>query len=370
MTPPDQQPDLHDNNPAGAVREEDAFDAAAVAGWLREHADDPTRLDGSPDVRQFAGGASNLTFELRWPARTLILRRPPRGSKAKSAHDMRREFTIQSRLAPAFSYVAPMVAFCDDASVIGSEFYVMERVDGTILRADLPDDLTLDEGEARALCERFLDVLVELHGVDVEAAGLADLGKGRGYVARQVAGWSDRYRKARTDNVGDFEKVMAWLEQRRPEDVATCVIHNDYRLDNVVLDTSTPGDWRVRAVLDWEMATLGDPLMDLGGAMAYWIEADDDATFQMFRRQPSHLPGMLTRWEMLQAYAARTGLSVTREQWAFYEVFGLFRLAVIAQQIYYRYFHGQTTNEMYALFGPAVQIIGRRLDGLIQDAST
>jgi len=362
--------DLHDNNPAGAVREEDSFDAAAVTAWLREHADDPTGLDGEPEVRQFAGGASNLTFELRWPDCTLILRKPPRGRKAKSAHDMRREFTIQSRLAPAFSYVAPMVAFCDDESVIGSDFYVMERVDGTILRADLPEDLTLDAGEARALCERFLDVLVELHGVDVEATGLADLGKGRGYVSRQVGGWSDRYRKARTDNVGGFEAIMAWLDARQPEDVATCVIHNDYRLDNVVLDTRTPGDWRVKAVLDWEMATLGDPLMDLGGAMAYWIQADDDAHFQMFRRQPSHLPGMLTRWEMLEAYAARTGLSVTREQWAFYEVFGLFRLAVIAQQIYYRYHHGQTTNEAYAGFLPVVQYLEQRCQALIDAAGT
>jgi len=359
-------PDLHDNNPAGTVREEDSFDVQRVAAWLREHAPDATGLDGRPEVRQFAGGASNLTFELRYPERRLILRKPPRGSKARSAHDMRREFTIQSRLAPVFSYVAPMVAFCDDESVIGSEFYVMERVDGTILRADLPDGLTLDESEARALCERFLDVLVELHAVDVEAAGLADLGKGRGYVARQVSGWSDRYRKARTDNVGDFEAIMTWLDERQPDDVATCVIHNDYRLDNVVLDTATPGDWQVEAVLDWEMATLGDPLMDLGGRRTYWIQADDNAHFQMFRRQPSHLPGMLTRWEMLEAYAARTGLSVSREQWAFYEVFGLFRLAVIAQQIYYRYHHGQTTNEAFAVFGPAVRYLEQRCEERIR----
>ena len=360
--------EVTDNNPPGDVRAEDAFDAAAVATWLRAEVEDATGLDGVPEVHQFGGGASNLTFQLSFVDRELILRRPPRGSKAKSAHDMRREFTIQSRLAPTFGYVAPMLAFCDDESVIGSEFYVMERVDGTILRADLPDGLTLDEQQARDLCGRFLDVLVELHSVDVETAGLADLGKGSGYVARQVAGWSDRYRKALTDNVGDFEAVMAWLDERQPEDVATCVIHNDYRLDNVVLETTTPGEWTVKAVLDWEMATLGDPLMDLGGAMAYWIQADDDDHFQLFRRQPSHLPGMLTRWEMLQEYAARTGLSVTREQWAFYEVFGLFRLAVIAQQIYYRYHHGQTTNEAYAGFLPVVQYLEQRCTALVDAA--
>jgi aminoglycoside phosphotransferase (APT) family kinase protein len=355
-----------DDNAAGEVREEDAFDAGAVAAWLREHAADPSGLDGIPQLGQFAGGASNLTFLLRWPTRDLILRRPPRGSKARSAHDMRREFTIQFRLAPVFPYVAPMVAFCDDESVIGSDFYVMERLDGTILRSDLPEGMTLSEDDARTLCTRFLDVLVELHSVDPAAAGLADLGKGRGYVGRQVAGWSDRYRKARTENVGDLEQVMSWLDARRPDDVATCVIHNDFRLDNVVLDPQDP--LTVRGVLDWEMATLGDPFMDLGGAMAYWIQADDDEHFQMFRRQPSHLPGMLSRWGMVEYYAQRTGRSITPQEWLFYEVFGLFRLAAIAQQIYFRFHHGQTTNEAYAAFLPVVQYLDRRCTALIARA--
>jgi aminoglycoside phosphotransferase (APT) family kinase protein len=239
----------------------------------------------------------------------------------------------------------------------------MEKLEGTILRADLPEGMSLSADEARALCTSFLDVLVELHGVDPDAAGLGDLGKGRGYVGRQVGGWSDRFRKARTDNVGDFEPIMAWLDEQQPDDVATCVIHNDFRLDNVVLDPDDP--LRVRGVLDWEMATLGDPLMDLGGAMAYWIQADDDEHFQQFRRQPSDLPGMLTRWEMVEHYARRTGRTVTREQWAFYEVFGLFRLAVIAQQIYYRFHHGQTTNEAYAAFLPVVQYLEHRCNALI-----
>jgi aminoglycoside phosphotransferase (APT) family kinase protein len=355
-----------DNNPAGPVRAEDAFDAAAVAQWLRAHADDPTGMEGTPELGQFAGGASNLTFLLRWPTRDLILRRPPRGSKAKSAHDMRREYTLQSRLAPVFPYVAPMVAFCDDQSVIGSDFYVMERLAGTILRADLPEGMTLSEDEARMLCTNFLDVLVELHAVDPHAAGLDDLGKGQGYVGRQVGGWSDRYRKARTDNVGDLEHVMSWLDTHQPADVATCVIHNDFRLDNAVLDPHDP--LTVRGVLDWEMATLGDPFMDLGGAMAYWIQADDDEHFQLFRRQPSHLPGMLTRWQMVEYYAQRTGRSITPRQWLFYEVFGLFRLAVIAQQIYYRYHHGQTTNEAYAGFLPVVHYLDRRCTSLIARA--
>jgi aminoglycoside phosphotransferase (APT) family kinase protein len=349
---------------AGPVREEDAFDVPAALAWLRAHAEVP---DETPQVQQFAGGASNLTYLLRFPGRDLILRRPPTGSKAKSAHDMNREFTIQSRLAPVFSYVAPMVAFCGDESVIGSEFYVMQRLEGTILRRDLPTGMELFRDETSQLCRRVLDVLVELHQVDPVAAGLAEVGRGQGYVGRQVAGWSDRYRRARTDNVGDFEKVMGWLSEHQPEDVATCVIHNDFRFDNLVLARSEGGgSLRVAGVLDWEMSTLGGPLMDLGGAMAHWIQADDDPEYLALRRQPTHLPGMLTRDEVVDYYTDRMRLAVTPEQWRFYEVFGLFRLAVIAQQIYYRYHHGQTHNEEYARFLPVVHYLDRRCSRLVE----
>ncbi|HEU4512066.1 MAG TPA: phosphotransferase family protein [Nocardioidaceae bacterium] len=344
---------------AGPVRDEDAFDVPAVAAWLRTQdldADLAADLAAEPEVRQFSGGASNLTYLLRYPARDLVLRRPPAGQKAAGAHDMRRELTIQSRLRPVFPYVPRMIAHCDDRSVVGSDFYVMERVEGTILGRDLPSGTNLSESGVRRLCTGVLDRLVELHSVDAEAAGLGDLGRGHGYVGRQVAGWSERFRRARTEDVGDFEAVMAWLDEHRPEDVGSCVIHNDYRFDNVVLDE----DLEVRGVLDWEMATLGDPLMDLGGALAYWVEAGDDEVFQQFRRQPTHLSGMLTRAEVVEYYTGRTGLSVSPAQWTFYEVFGLFRLAVIAQQIYYRYVHGQTTNEAFAVFGPAVQYLEQR----------
>ena len=361
---------MTDHNPAGAVRDEDAFDVPRVAAWLRAHAQDPEGLEGEPDVRQFAGGASNLTYQLSYPSgRDLILRRPPVGAKARGAHDMHREFSIQSRLAPVFGYVPGMVAFCDDPDVLGSDFYVMEKLPGTILRHDVPADLAFTPEDARALCGEFLDVLVELHGVDAAAAGLDDLGKGAGYVARQVGGWSERFRRARTDNVGDYEHVMRWLDEHQPDDVATCVIHNDYRLDNVVLSGGTGGEpLHVRGVLDWEMATLGDPLMDLGGALAYWIQADDDESFRGFARQPSDAPGMLTRAELVAGYCERTGLTVSPRQWAFYEVFGLFRLGVIAQQIYYRYHHGQTTNPAYAGFLPVVRYLESRCTRLIAEA--
>jgi len=328
---------------ARQVRSEDAFDAARVASWL---AGQVPSLTGTPEVRQFGGGASNLTYLLRYPDRDLILRRPPAGRKAASAHDMRREYRVQSLLAPVYPYVPTMVAFCDDPEVLGSDFYVMERIPGIILRRNLPPGLELDEIAARALCLAVVDRLVELHQVDPAATGLDAIGKGKGYVERQVRGWSDRYRKARTRNVPGYEKTMAWLEANRPDDVRSCVVHNDYRFDNVVLDAEDPQ--RIRGILDWEMATLGDPLMDLGNTMAYWVQADDGPLMRKLRRQPTHLPGMLTRAEVVEYYCDRMGLAV--DKWPFYEVYGLFRLAVILQQIYYRYHHKQTRNPAFRNF--------------------
>ena len=345
-----------------SVRDEDAFDVDAVADWLRAHAADPTGLDGTPTARQFPGGASNLTYLLSFPGRDLILRRAPRGTKARGAHDMRREFTIQSTLAPVFDYVAPMVAFCDDPSVLGADFYVMERIEGVIPRSTWPADVPLSPEQARALCHSVVEVYAELHTVDVDAPGLeglAGLGRGPGYVRRQVEGWSTRYRNAHTPDSPQLREAMAWLDAHQPDDVAACVIHNDFKIDNLVLDRADPT--RVVGVLDWEMATVGDPLMDLGGALAFWVQADDPDELRLIKRVPTDLPGMITRAEFVEAYCRRMGFDLTPQEWRFYEVFGLFRNAVIAQQIYYRYFHGQTTNEMFALFGTAVQILDRRI---------
>ncbi|TQS43516.1 phosphotransferase family protein [Cryptosporangium phraense] len=339
-----------------AVRSEDAFDVAAVHKWLAERVDGLDGLAGGPEVRQFSGGASNLTYLLRYPDRDLILRRPPAGRKASSAHDMGREYRVQKQLAPVFRYVPGMVAFCDDPAVIGADFYVMERLNGIIPRKDFPPEVQLDPVQARTLAFTVVDTLVELHDVDPDAAGLADLGRGAGYVERQVRGWSDRYRKARTWNVPKAERLMSWLADNQPDDVRSCLIHNDYRLDNVVLAADDP--LRVVGVLDWEMATIGDPLMDLGGALAYWIQHDDPYLSQRARRQPTHLPGMPTRHEVVEYYCDRAGLPAGN--WAFYEVFGLFRLAAIAQQIYYRYHHKQTRNPAFRQFWITVNYLIQR----------
>jgi aminoglycoside phosphotransferase (APT) family kinase protein len=334
------------------VRPEDAFDVAAVHAWLvrqlPELADLPV-----PEVRQFAGGASNLTYLLTYADRELVLRRPPRGRTAASAHDMRREVRVQQRLHPHFPVTPRIYGFCEDASLIGSEFYVMERLRGVILGRSLPPDITLRRGDARALGEIVFDTLADLHSIDVEAAGLADLGKGPGYVRRQVDGWSGRFRQARTDDVPDGEAVMAWLLARQPDDVAARLLHGDWKLDNMVLDLS--GTPRITGVLDWEMATVGDPLMDLGSSLAYWVGADDDAAFRSLATQVSDLPGMPTRAEVVSRYLDRTGLPV--DDWTFYEVFGLFRLAVIVQQIWARYLAGDTTNPRFTEFGVVAGVL-------------
>lgn len=344
---------------ARALREEDAFDVARVDAFLKQHIDG---LQGTPTVTQFPGGASNLTYLLTYPDRELVLRRPPKGAKAKSAHDMLREAQVMAALKPHYPYVPAILASCDDEAVIGQHFYVMERLRGSILRRDLPVELGMRAEDVRALCFGFVDRLIELHQIDTSLPEIQPIGKGEGYIARQVSGWSDRWRQSLTEGTDACEDVLAWLAQKQPvRDNALCVIHNDYRFDNVVLDPQQP--LRIIGVLDWEMATLGDPLMDLGGSLAYWVQADDDATFQAFRRQPSNAPGMLTRREVVDYYGSRTGRSV--DNFDFYEVFGLFRLMVIIQQIYRRFVLGQTTNPQFAGFGQAALYMGGRCRRII-----
>jgi aminoglycoside phosphotransferase (APT) family kinase protein len=332
------------------VREEDRFDVARMHQWLQPF----IGVDVLPEVQQFRSGASNLTYLLQYPDRELVLRKPPAGMKAASAHDMKREFLIQSRLQPVYPLVPSMIALCDDQSVIGCDFYVMERVVGDIFRRDVPEGVTA--GDVSVMADSLINGLVQLHAVD--ASILAELNKGPGYVQRQVEGWSKRYRNALTNDVPNGEKVMAWLEVNRADDVASCVIHGDWRIDNVVFDLKQA---RIVGVLDWELATVGDPLMDLGSALAYWVDRDDEPAFAALRRQPSHLPGMPTRDEFVTKYLAASG--VRCDDFTFYEVFGLFRLAVIIQQIWARYVAGQTTNPAFAGFGDAVNTLINRAEG-------
>jgi aminoglycoside phosphotransferase (APT) family kinase protein len=267
-------------------------------------------------------------------------------------------------LKPHYPFVPTILASCDDHTVLGSDFYVMERLRGIILRRDLPADLNLDTAGVRQLCLDFIDRLVELHQVDVSRPDVAAIGKGEGYIGRQVSGWGQRWQQALTKDTDPVEDVILWLAEKQPaRETAICVIHNDYRFDNVVLGSA----FDIIGVLDWEMTTLGDPMMDLGGSIAYWIQADDEPMYHALRRQPSHVPGMLTRREVVAYYGERSGWSV--DNFDFYEVFGLFRLMVILQQIYRRFVLAQTTNPRFAEFGQAAAYLGRRCRNLIGEST-
>jgi len=349
----------------GRVRAGEELDMARVDAWMKGRV---PHLQGQAEVTQFSGGASNWTYRLKYANGDYILRRPPAGTKAKGAHDMGREFRVQQALKPVYPVVPTMIGLCEDESVTGSEFYVMERIAGIIPRKNMPRGLKLDVATTRTLCTNVLDKLLELHRVDVKASGLDSLGKGSGYCRRQIEGWSERYTRARTWNVPSYKRVMAWLKERTPEDVANVVIHNDWRFDNVVLSEQDPT--HVIGVLDWEMATLGDPLMDLGNALAYWIHDDDNALLKATRRQPTHIPGMLRREEVVEYYLDRSGIRMNRADWTFYEVYGLFRLAVIVQQIYYRYHHGQTRNPAFKNFWILANYLDWRCKALIRQAKS
>jgi aminoglycoside phosphotransferase (APT) family kinase protein len=325
----------------GAVRSGEQFDVSRLDVWLRSHING---LRGTPRVTQYSGGVSNWTYRIVYDSHDLVLRRPPAGTKAKSAHDMGREFRIQQALAPVFPYVPEMIAHCSDDSVIGAEFYVMRHIDGIVPGRRL--GVNLEPDRTRALCLRYLDAMIALHRVDYVSAGLSHLGKGAGYTRRQIEGWSERYAKARTWNVPRGTRIMRWLADHIPDDERICVTHNDFRFDNLVLDHDDPT--RIAGVLDWELAALGNPWMDLANALAYWVEAGDDFIAQSTRRQPTNLPGMLTRREVVDYYSARTDSAP--DHWTFYEVYGLFRLSGIAQQIYYRYHRRETRNPAFRNF--------------------
>ncbi|MBX6420399.1 MAG: phosphotransferase family protein [Nevskia sp.] len=352
LDPPLDQP--------GAVRDENAFDPQLILPLLRERIPD---LPGGPLVlRQFQGGASNLTFQLDVGPRSLILRRPPSGTKPRSGHDMHREYRVLSALHGHFPCPRPLL-YCEDAALIGAPFYVMEKIPGLILRRDLPPGVSYTPEQARRLCDNLLDTLIRLHTLDYQALGLGDLGKPEGYVQRQTDGWCERFERAWTDDVPRCEAIMAWLKAHRPPDSPRPgLIHNDYRFDNVVL---SPADrLSIVGVLDWEMCTVGDPLLDLGSTLAYWVQADDPSPLQAVRMQPSHLPGMPTRAEIARAYAEKTGRAISNADW--YYVFGLFRLAVIAQQIYYRYKLGQTRNPRFQAFGMFVAVLAQAAQKIIE----
>jgi len=341
------------------VRSGEELDQARVREYL---IDNIPGLSGEMEIRQFPSGFSNLTYLVKLGEREMILRRPPFGKKAKSAHDMSREYRVLKNLKPYFRYCPGALLYSEDEAVMGCPFYVMERLKGIILRKNFPGGFSLTEEEAGKLCARLVDVQVELHKLDYRKAGMEDFGKPEGYVRRQIEGWSTRFRDARTPDAPDFERVMQWLAEKMPaESRVVSVIHNDYKFDNVVLDPSNPLE--ITGVLDWEMATIGDPLMDLGSSLAYWIDRDDPKEFHMMRMLPTTEKGMFTRKEIIARYAGAMGMPI--DNFDYYFCFGLFRLAVIAQQIYYRFFHGQTKDKRFEMLIFAMAMLEKAALGVI-----
>jgi aminoglycoside phosphotransferase (APT) family kinase protein len=321
------------------IRAGEELNIAPLQAHLQKQISD---LTGELLAQQFPSGYSNLTYLLRFGERELVLRRSPFGAKIKTAHDMAREYRILSSLIQVYPKVPRPLLYCDDESIIGAPFYVMERVKGVILRAKPPAGISLSPELMRRLSESCIDNLVEIHRIDYVKAGLSDLGKPEGYVERQIRGWTQRYQNARTDDVPEIERVIEWLSANLPPESGAALIHNDYKYDNLVLD---PDDLsNIIAVLDWEMATIGDPLMDLGTTLAYWIEPDDPPEMQMFGL--TALPGNLNREQLVARYVEKSGREISNI--IFYYAYGLFKIAVIVQQIYSRYRRGLTQDKRFA----------------------
>ncbi len=334
------------------VRAGEQLDSARLQAYLASHL---PGAEGPLAVEQFPHGHSNLTYLIRLGDQEWVLRRPPFGNRVKTAHDMGREYRILSRLCRVYVPAPAPALYCEDESVLGAPFYLMERRKGVILRGTPPPDRPIPPELVRRLCETLVDNIALLHGLDYHAAGLDDLGKPQGYVDRQVAGWIKRYQDARTDDMPDVERTAAWLAGNRPaESAGATLIHNDFKFDNLVLD---PNDLtRIVAVLDWEMATIGDPLMDLGTTLAYWTEASDPEPLHQFIVGPTTQPGSLSRRELVERYGQTTGRDVSNMLFCY--VCGLFKVAVIAQQIYARYVRGLTQDPRFAGFNQVVAALG------------
>jgi aminoglycoside phosphotransferase (APT) family kinase protein len=356
------------NRDSTAVRAGEELDLAVLDRYLREQlAVETSGLDPDAklEIEQFPGGHSNLTYLIRFGNQEFVLRRPPVGPVAPTAHDMPREYKLLSVINPRFPLAPKPVLLCEDASVIGVPFYLMERRRGFIVRFEVPARIAESLDWRRRLSEAVVDTLVALHAVDIQASGIAQIGKPAGFVTRQVRGWADRWQRSKTGELAEMDQVIQWLVDRIPQEsnaseTGATIVHNDFKLDNLMLDEHDPA--RVVAVLDWEMCTVGDPLVDVGLLLTYWTmggdgKNDGQGTGEAGARNRSlravtNGPGWLTRAEIIDRYQTRTGRDLSRI--AFYETFARFKIAVVIQQIYFRYVQGQTSDERF-----------RNLDGMV-----
>ncbi|MEZ4885136.1 MAG: phosphotransferase family protein [Chitinophagales bacterium] len=334
-----QQTNLIDQ--ATNIRQGEELDIPSLQKYLLANLEE---VSGELTIEQFPGGASNLTYLLKLGEQQMVLRRPPFGANVKSAHDMSREYKVLSALSKSYKKAPKPLIYTNNESIIGAEFYVMERVQGVILRGDGGPAKKMEETEIFKIADSLMDTMVELHALDYEKIGLSNLGKPEGYVTRQVEGWTRRYFKAQTDEMPVIEQAARWLNNNIPKETGASLIHNDFKHDNVVLAASDLT--KIVAILDWEMSTIGDPLMDLGTTMAYWMNHDDPSIMRNAFPNPSILKGNPSREGMLQLYAEKSGRDVG--DFVFYYAYGLFKLAVVLQQIYYRYHKGFTKDKRFA----------------------
>jgi aminoglycoside phosphotransferase (APT) family kinase protein len=347
------------NDQPVTARKGEELDVSKLATFLAPHIG---VIDSKLVIRQFPGGYSNLTYALSIGNHEWVLRRPPIGANIKSGHDMNREFSILSALENHYTKIPKPLIYSENLSIMGCPFYIMERVAGVILRPNMPTEMRPSPTLMSGIADAWLDTLIELHKVDYGAAGLGDLGRPDGYVQRQIEGWGKRYFNAKTDEVPKLEEALKWLEANQPSSSAVSLIHNDFKYDNLVLSA---GDWTdVKAVLDWEMATIGDPLMDLGTSIGYWVNHDDPDFMLQMKLSPTHLPGNPKRGEIMHQYALKSGKEISNP--VFLYVYGLFKIAVIAQQIYARYKQGFSKDPRFAGLIDGVRAMGEMANRAIE----
>ncbi len=348
-------------------RPDERLDAARLEPWLRAHL---PRAEGPMTIRQFGGGHANLTYLVAFGEDEYVVRRPPLGPVAPSAHDMKREHRVLSRLPDAFPLAPRSLVLCTDTSVIGAEFHVMERRRGRVIRDTLPPGVAEDPDTCRRIAWMIVDTLADLHRVDAASVGLGELGRPEGFVERQLEGWARRWVAARVDDPGADEAIVdravEWLRGGMPRSDAVAILHNDFKLDNILVAEDDPA--RPVAVLDWDMCTRGDPLMDLGYLLSYWGEAGDDPAWRKVGFMPTWHPGFPGRRAAAERYAERTGLDIGEIHW--YHVFGVFKLIVVLQQIYIRYLRGQTRDERFAAFGTRIANLIAKLDAILAAGET
>jgi aminoglycoside phosphotransferase (APT) family kinase protein len=340
------------------VRAGEELDERSLSEFIRSNFSTPV---SDLEISQFPAGSSNLTYLIKVNDEEFVLRRPPFGNTVKTAHDMRREFDVLSKLAEVYTPAPKPILFCDDDSVIGSEFYLMERRHGLIIRGRAPKELERSTEMQRTVCASFVRNLADLHSLDYEAAGLGQLGHPEGYCRRQVEGWTKRYFAAKTNEWAEIESSIEWLNKDIPTESGASLVHNDYKFDNIMLD---PTDLtKIVAVLDWEMVTVGDPLMDLGTTLGYWMSPDAGSDMLSMPFNPRALMENVSRRQLAEEYAAISGRDISNI--LFYYVFGTFKIAVIAQQIYARYVKGLTRDQRFANFHAFVAALGHIAAGAI-----